>query len=288
MFKDMFGTVRYKVGLHIHTKNSDGRLSEEDVIERYKAAGYDVIALTDHWTYHKEEKLDGIRVIPGCEFDNGERDTSVGVMHIVGIGMTEMPQDISKASSRQEVVDSIRRHGGIAILAHPAWSNNTPEDLLELDGISAFEIYNTVSGFNQSYSPDSSYFCNLVANKGGDYPLTAADDSHFYTGDECRSYIMAAAKSDSAEDIIAAVVNGDFYATQGPELHVRREGNKIIADSSPVDEMFFISSSAYVADRCRRQGNITHEEYEIRPADRWVRVEVRSGNDHAWSNIIRL
>ena len=288
MFKDMFGNIRYKVALHVHTMNSDGKISEADAIERYRSAGYDVVALTDHWKYHREEKLGNIRVIPGCEFDNGEGDTSVGVMHIIGIGMKEMPSDISRASSRQEVIDSIVAHGGIAILAHPAWSNNTPEDLLGLTGISAVEIYNTVSGFNQSFSPDSSYFCNLVSNRGIDYPLVAADDSHFYNGDECRSYIMAAAASDKSDDIISAIKSGNFYATQGPELHVRREENKIIADCSPVDELFFISSSAYISDRCRRQGNITHEEYKIRPTDRWVRVEARAGNDYAWSNIIRI
>ena len=163
MFTDMFGKTRYKVALHIHTKNSDGRVSEEDAIKIYKAAGFDVIALTDHWKYHKEQNLDGIRIIPGAEFDNGEGDTSVGVMHILGIGMTSEPTDISKQSSRQEVVDSIIRHGGIAILAHPAWSNNTPEDLISLKGISAFEIYNTVSGMYQSYSPYSGYFCNLIS-----------------------------------------------------------------------------------------------------------------------------
>jgi hypothetical protein len=209
-------------------------------------------------------------------------------MHILGIGMTSEPTDISKQSSRQEVVDSIIRHGGIAILAHPAWSNNTPEDLISLKGISAFEIYNTVSGMYQSYSPYSGYFCNLLANKGFDYPLVASDDSHCYTGDQGRSYIMVAAKSDSTSDIMAAIANGDFYATQGPELHVKREGNKIIADCSPVDELFFITSTAYCAGRCYRHGDITHVEYELSSRDRWVRVEAHRGNDYAWSNIIRI
>ena len=48
MYKDIFGKTRQKVGLHIHTTNSDGRATPEESAEIYKAHGYDAIAFTDH------------------------------------------------------------------------------------------------------------------------------------------------------------------------------------------------------------------------------------------------
>jgi len=39
---------QYKGNLHTHTTHSDGRLNPHDVIDRYHALGYAVLALTDH------------------------------------------------------------------------------------------------------------------------------------------------------------------------------------------------------------------------------------------------
>ena len=38
----------YKAALHCHTNISDGTLSPEETIARYKAAGYSILSLTDH------------------------------------------------------------------------------------------------------------------------------------------------------------------------------------------------------------------------------------------------
>ena len=38
----------YKANFHLHTTNSDGRRSPEEVIALYREQGYDVLAITDH------------------------------------------------------------------------------------------------------------------------------------------------------------------------------------------------------------------------------------------------
>ena len=53
MEKDLFGINRWKINLHTHTTRSDGSRTPEEVAEIYKKAGYDVIAVTDHWKYHE-------------------------------------------------------------------------------------------------------------------------------------------------------------------------------------------------------------------------------------------
>lgn len=290
MFTDMYGNTRYKIGLHIHTTLSDGKVSPEEAARIYKEAGFDAIAITDHWKFHGADTLSGLPILSGCEYNLGASDTSVDVMHIVGVGMETVPQLTKDTASRQDVIDAINQNGGIAILAHPAWSLNTPEHALALSGFAATEIYNTVSNVNQSSRPYSGYFVDLLANKGTAYPLIATDDTHYYNGeDNTKSYIMVKAESLTRENILSAVKNGDFYATQGPELHIRREEDKLIADCSPCVMIDFLSNAAWGPDRITRGENLTHAEYRIKPHDKWVRVEVHDENgNYAWSNVLML
>ena len=290
MFKDMNGDNRYKVGLHTHTTLSDGRLSPEEAAKIYKAADYDALAITDHWKYYPEGELEGLLIISGCEYNMGAADTSVDVMHIVGIGMDSAPSLTRGECTRQEVIDQIRACGGMAVLAHPAWSLNTPEHAKALSGFESVEIYNTVSNVNQSSRPYSGYFVDLLANEGVFYPLTATDDVHYYNGeDDAKSYIMVKAESLSKNAILDAIRRRDFYATQGPELHVRREGERIIADCSECVMIDFLSNAAWCPDRIYRGNGLTHAEYTVKPFDKWVRVEVHDENgNYAWSNIIEI
>lgn len=290
MHLDMFGNMRCKIGLHTHTTRSDGRATPEESAAIYKAAGYDAIAFTDHWVYNGQEEINGLKIISGCEYNVGSSDTIGDVMHIVGIGMKCDPGLDRKTASRQTVIDGIRASGGMAILAHPAWSLNTPQDALELTGFEGVEIYNTVSNVGQSSRPYSGYFVDILANMGTAYHIIAADDTHIYNGvDDTKSYIMARTEDDSMEQILAAIRRGDFYASQGPELHVRREGDKIIADCSPCVTINFLSNSAWVPDRMTRGENLTHAEYPVKAWEKWVRVEVCDDQGcFAWSNVIFL
>lgn len=290
MHLDMFGNVRYKVGLHTHTTLSDGHETPESAAGIYKAAGYDAIAITDHWKYFAEGDLCGLKVISGCEYNLGTHDTFAGVMHIVGVGMKEDPCICRETATRQEVIDAIRAKGGLAVLAHPAWSLNTPEEAKALSGFDATEIYNTVSDKGMSSRPYSGYFVDLLANMGVSYPLIAVDDTHIYQGvDDTKSYIMVKAGDGSVDSILEAVRQGDFYATQGPELHVRREGDKLIADCSPCVTIDFLSNSSWVGDKMTRGTGLTHAEYTIKPWEKWVRVEVCDADGNfAWSNIISV
>ena len=119
---------------------------------------------------------------------------------------------------------------------------------------------------------------------------SAADDTHAYNGlDETKSYIMARTEDDSMEQILAAIRRGDFYASQGPELHVRREGDRIIADCTACVTINFLTNAAWVPDRMTRGQDLTHAEYPVKEWEKWVRVEVCDDQGrYAWSNVIML
>lgn len=280
--------MEYKIGLHVHTNISDGRKSPEEVAKIYKNAGFDAIAVTDHWKYFPEGELEGLKIISGCEYNLGKSDTIDGVMHIVGVGMKEEVKFPALPVSRQEVIDGIKNAGGMAVLAHPAWSLNTVDDVRELHGFDMLEIYNSVSDAHDSARPYSGYIADVLANEGMIFPLTATDDSHYYDGsDEAKSYIVVDSKSLETEDIFDAIRNRRFYATQGPRLGIRRDGDKVIVECSECVRISFFSNFSWTRDRVFKGEGLTYAEHPIVSGEKWIRAEVKDAEGReAWSNII--
>ena len=86
MYIDMDGVKRLKINLHAHTTDSDGRVSPEEAARIYREAGYDVLAITDHWRWHKSGELSGLRILAGAEYNVGGSDGAAGVYHILSLG----------------------------------------------------------------------------------------------------------------------------------------------------------------------------------------------------------
>ena len=288
MYIDINGKKRQKVGLHIHTSISDGAWSPEKVKESYRSQGYDAIALTDHWKYGESGEDNGMTIISGAEYNVGGNTTEQGVFHIVGLFMENEPT-LDKNGSTQDLIDGIHAVDGLAVLAHPAWSLNTPEMILKLRDVDATEIYNTVSEKGQSFRADSSVIVDQIASRGLNLPLLATDDAHMYDGiDNGIAYIMAECETNSAEDIKKAVVEKRFYASQGPEVHLYREGNKFRVECSPVSHIFFASNIAW-SRRATHGENLTSAEYTPVAGELFVRAFVIDAEGRsAWTNIIEL
>ena len=161
----------YKGNLHTHTHLSDGKLAPSDAIAVYRDAGYDFIALTDHWVQSANGYESGLLTLSGCEFDMGNMIDSP-IFHIVGIGM-DSPVALERAQpdSPQQIIDAIKAAGGLAILAHPAWSVTVPADCMAWEGLNGIEIYNTVSGMPWNSRADSSVYVDIWATQGKIIPL---------------------------------------------------------------------------------------------------------------------
>lgn len=289
MVTDQQGNKWYKVGLHIHTTMSDGRKTPSEVIERYRAEHYDAIALTDHWHFAQGDWSDGMLILSGCEYNAPEHDAIRGVMHIVGVGM-ETPPAVTMESSREEIVEQISACGGLAILAHPAWSMNTLDDARALPGIAHTEVYNAVSEAHQSIRAYSEFFVDMCANAGIYYGLLATDDAHYYDGtDDCKGWVMVRAEELSREAILKALRANDYYATQGPQLYVRREQDRFIVECSPCAYVAVMSNSVWTDGRVLRGEALTHFVYEIQPIDQWIRIQVcDSAGKLAWSRVYQV
>lgn len=125
-----------KKDLHIHTCFSDGELTPEEVIDRWSAEGFKLIAITDH------DGIDGsiegmkyasgkdIRFISGIEFDSAD-DLSVDV-HMLGYGF-----DYSCPVMQEALADIImhrdRRNSEMMAALNNMGYNITPEDVFEVN-----------------------------------------------------------------------------------------------------------------------------------------------------------
>jgi len=290
VYTDILGKKRMKLGLHIHTTMSDGRRTPEQVVQLYREAGYDAIAITDHWRWNGSGEINGLRIISGAEYNIGGQDTNgSGVFHLVALGAKEEPQ-ITDKTDPHNIINAVKAAGGQVVLAHPAWSLNTVEHFKSLNTVFATEIYNTVSGLHASNRPDSSAIVDLAANAGCFYPLLATDDAHYYDGDQCVSYIMLDVTDGktSDADILRKISMGQFYASQGPEVHMtHRDDGVVEVKCSPASRISFYSQTAWTAERNTWGENLTYAEYHPNKYEKWLRAEVTDADGkRAWSNII--
>ena len=289
MFIDMLGNKRYKINLHTHTRRSDGRVSAWVAARAYREAGYDAIAVTDHWKAGMGEELDGLPIIPGVEYNIGVDPAESYVYHILSLFHDRDPMVIKKEDDPQTCIDKIIAAGGIPVLAHPAWSLNDPAKASELRGIEFTEIYNTVSGKHASNRPYSGSFVDLSACRGKFYGLFASDDTHYYDGDETVAAIMVKADTGSFADLKKAILAGDFYATTGPEVHAFVENGRVEVRCSPCVEINVFTNSVWAKGHHSEGACLTRASVELTKVDKFVRVEVvdKDGGT-AYTNFIML
>lgn len=294
MYIDEQGNKWYKGNLHTHTTQSDGKISPDECIELYRNSGYDFLAITDHWKLSKTEMDNGMLLLAGCEYDVG-KTSQEGIFHIVGIGMTDTP-DLQRKErftyTPQDLVDGINSKGGIAFLAHPAWSINRVADVAKIKGIVGVEIFNTASDTPKNCRPYSGCFVDSSGVEGVFYNCLATDDSHWYEGEHCKSYIMVKADSLSREDILEAISKGDFYATQGPNFSYKITDGKITITTTPAKQVVFASDTVWANDRVTtaKDGEfITTATYELKSTDSFIRFEITDDEGKVgWSHVIGL
>ena len=211
---DLYRLRPYKGDFHLHSSDSDGHESSCGVLANLRRAGYDFSALTNHYWYHSAAKVrklwqglpDVFTVLTGEEVH-----TPSEYLHAVSIGASQSVNDlyyqnreqcdaeieaIAKDLDRPDTIDphnyasrlwvarTIRKFGGLSILAHPhwIWSNVyfMPEDLtvrlLESGEYEALELLNGDCGPETNTLQTALYFEERA--KGFDPPVVGSSDCH--------------------------------------------------------------------------------------------------------------
>lgn len=98
------------------------------------------------------------------------------------------------------------------ILAHPAWSVMSPEEMLDLCGFAGAEIFNSISRYSFILGRDeAAYYWDIWRKKGKLVGAFAGDDSHRYAGEQSKDFTMVNTQALQRDAIMDAFKRGNLY-----------------------------------------------------------------------------
>ena len=294
-----------RCALHAHTTRSDGELAPRDLAAHYARAGYDVLAITDHWRITGDDSVDGITVVPSVELNcilPGARDG-----HVLGYGVVADEGELHELAKRHaelaEVAGWIGEHGGVAYLAHPYWTGVTPGTLELPDDVVGIEVFNAGCELEIGRGLSAVHWDELLED-GRLCPALATDDSHHPGYDSDLAWTWVRARERSRAAVLEALTAGDFYGSTGPRIEeISVTDGAVEVRCSPCRSVTLVSGrstgAAVHAGRLgyRHRGRILesagelvlHARLDVPPAARHVRVELTDGEGRkAWANPIRV
>ena len=287
--------------LHTHSDLSDGRLPPTEVVEKYKSAGYDFLVLSDHFvemynwpiTDTTVFQTDAFATILGAELHAPK--TNVGELwHILATGL---PADFKPAGENETGIEIARRAvnaGAFVSIAHPSWSQLDIEDGLSIDSAHAVEIYN--HGCEVECSRGGGwYLLDQLCNLGHRLTAVATDDAHFTHGDQDAygGWINVKSKSLDADEIIESLKAGNFYSSQGPQIHsVELTNSKLSINCSPVDSIIVVNGTSRTTAKFGKAittGELNLKNLEkgwlLEKSSTWFRVVITDAmGKSAWTN----
>ena len=289
----------WRGNLHTHSTLSDGALEPGKVIEAYKNAGYDFMMLSDHFMGHYNWPIADTRPLRSNNFTTiiGSElhapVTSAGELwHIVAAGL---PLDFAPADKTESGEDLARRAhaaGAFIGIAHPAWSQLTIEDGRALDCAHAVEIYNHGCAVENDRG-DGWYLLDQLLNEGKHLTAFATDDAHFKSPDYFGGWVQVKAESLGPDVLLEALKRGDYYSSQGPQIHdIEVNGSEITISCSPVDTITVLCGNSRTL--VRNAKSITDATFDLKKLETgwllnkispWFRVVcIDHASKRAWSN----
>jgi len=288
----------WKGNLHTHCTASDGKFSPEAVCQRYREAGYDFIALTDHFLerYHfpltdtRAFRTTDFTTILGAELHTDK--TELGEMwHILAVGLPLDFAPTPKDESAAHLAARARDAGAYVAVAHPSWYVLTERDIADLGMVDAIEVINGTA-IDHNDRADSWAIADVMLGRGQRYLICATDDFHGKPErhDFARGWVQVKSEALTPEALLAALKAGHYYSSTGPEIYDIQvtPGEKVTVRCSPADRVFVTGRTS----RAAAVGGYISTEFEISLKNfnsPYCRVTVRDTyGGRAWSNPIWL
>ncbi|WP_255613406.1 PHP domain-containing protein [Pseudogemmobacter faecipullorum] len=293
----------WRGNLHTHSNRSDGALEPDEVCRRYRAQGYDFLAITDHYVGHYDYPLIDSRAwrsadfttLIGAELHSGAMENGE-LWHILAVGLPLDFPRIGAAGFRAdaeqmsgpEIARLAAEAGAFVAIAHPQWSGMSLQDARSITAAHAVEIYNHSSAVGADRG-DGAAIADLLISEGRDVSLIATDDAHLFDPDHFGGWVMVRARENTPEALLAALKRGDFYSSQGPEIRdFYFDGEQLVVESSAVERVIalgFGSSSNQVYGHAMTRTAVPLKWQGETP---WLRaVVIDAAGRRAWTNPIR-
>jgi hypothetical protein len=288
--------------LHTHSTGSDGIYSPQEVCDRYRAEGYDFIALTDHLVGLFDYPITDTRACRNADFTTiigAELHTGVmsngNLWHLLGIGL---PLDfkpphaphfkpVDGSESATSIARRAREAGALVVIAHPHWSGMSQADALTITAAHAVEVYNHGCVVDNDRGEGFLIFEHLL-NQGIRLNLIAADDAHFNTPDHFGGWVMVKAVENTPSALLKALKEGAYYASTGPDFQdIRFIDGAIEVECSPASTIVVQGKGTSTATL--HGTDMTHERLSLArvAGSPWLRVTISDkAGKRAWSNPI--
>lgn len=226
----------FKGNTHTHTLNSDGDSTPDEVVRWYREQRYHFLVLTDHNTVTPVDGLNALHgapdrflVIRGEEVTDSAAKKPVHLNLIGGEGLVAPQGGATPAEALRRDVAAMLPAKGVISINHPNFEwGLTGEDLLSGKGAHLLEIANAhpiVNNAGGGASPDTEALWDGMLSAGVTVYGVASDDEHELkrpwvkgAARPGQAWIVVRAPRLAAEDILASLSRGDFYASTGIEL----------------------------------------------------------------------
>jgi hypothetical protein len=292
----------YKGNLHTHTLNSDGDSTPHEVTTWYREHGYQFLVLSDHNYLSDPTGLNAVHgakeqflLIPGEEVTDRFDNKPIHVNAYNPSRLIEPQHGDTVTATIQNNVDEIRRASAIPSLNHPnfGWAISV-EDMLPVKGLGLFEVYNGHPAVNNAggggaLSLDEMW--DALLSKDRRLYGIAVDDAHHFKkfGREFSNpgfgWVQVRASSLSAEAIVKALEQGDFYASTGVrirDLQVNKSEYRLDIETADWEKVttYFIGKEGRVMDKTFDRAAV----YRFKGSEQYVRARVESSSGaKAWT-----
>lgn len=230
-----------RCALHAHTTNSDGELSPELLVRHYERAGFDVLAITDHWVRTEQRSSERLLVLPGTEL-NARLGPGNREAHVLALGVEADPErPLAEFPTLAETMRWVEEHGGVPYLAHPYWSGLRSHDLERCDGVAGLEVFNAGCELETGRGVSGVHW-DEVLESGRTWLGIATDDCHHPGFDSALAWTWVRAAERSRAAVLEALREGCFYSSTGPELElVAVDGATVEVRCSPAQRITLLT-----------------------------------------------
>jgi hypothetical protein len=293
----------WRGNLHCHSDRSDGMRPPAEVAAAYREAGYDFLALSDHFeerwgfsvTDTRELRTSDFTTLLAAELSSGPWSAR-GTYWVSAVGI---PLDLAPppAGDLAGAIGLAREAGAFVVLLHPRLNNLSVEATATLPGfeaIDAVEIHNHNTARTNADKADGSYMVDGLLERGRRVLIGAGDDAHFeYPGDRFGAWVEVWAPELDPDALLAALRSGAYYSTQGPRIdRLELAGDQLRVETSPAQaialggagERWLDGESAHDL----QGGTVTEATFDLAPfrgSDCRVTVVDPAGR-RAWANPI--
>ncbi len=266
----------------------------EAVCEHYRELGFNFLAATDYLSITPlPEATEAFVTLPGAEIFCPEQDD---LTHIICLGLRELPRALEDTlEDVPRLVRETEAQGGLAVLAHPTWSDYSWEKayVLARSGVVGFEVSNRLT-WQINGKERSEELWQMLLNAGVRLAAIGVDDAIVLddgavTG---RTWTGVLVRRPGVEGILEGIRAHRTYASEGPEIHDIRIETRgaIVVECSPCiachvrSRGFGVRSVQAESPLGQFEVDLTVDGYRMRD---WMFICMEDANGRrAWSSSI--